>query len=242
MDTTVDVPVRQLYTVIPPEEYVSPGDIVEDNDQVMLRSISDGMKRDFFLIGDIAHKIILSAEKEGFRVKKLDRSDVYVSMGKVFEAVGHFCDRSGRTVRYYFETSKFFPLDVREEFDMLPFSMFVVARSFKDDWRAVLEYASVNPQKDSEGVRSHFVAAASGEINEAASGSGPGVLGLEEEEVIDSGKAVDVVNALSRLVEAVSGFLKKVRLSEQTTRNAHHIMGEFRTLLIDIADELKSAD
>src|SRR3990167_3636369 len=122
----VDVPVRPIYIVIPPEEYVSPADIVEDNDQVMLRSISDGMKRDFFLIGDIAHKLILSAEKEGFRVKKLDK-DIYISMGKVFNAVGHFCDRSGRTVRYYFETSKFYPLDVREEFDMLPFSMFVLA-------------------------------------------------------------------------------------------------------------------
>ncbi len=220
-----------LTVVVPHDERVSPNEIVEDEDQAVLRAISERTTAFSFLLGDMVGKYLARAERQGFRVRHVNGRDTFVTQAQVCEALGSFCKRSGRTMRYYYETARFYPQSVRDEFEMLDFSYFVVARSFRDRWREVLEFAAANPQADCETVRAVFL----GKLE--WSDAGPVI--EEGDQPVDPERATDVVGALSRLLEAVSGFLKRVRLSPDMERRAASCLGEFRVLLIDIARELR---
>lgn len=228
---TVQSPVR----ILPHDEYVTDNEIVPDSLQSLLSTIRDSLKANYFAIGDAAALLIKEAEVQGFRnfrIKRNTGKDVFVTQDRVFQAVGHYCGKAGRTVRYYYETARFYPDAVREAFDILDFSMFVVARSFGPRWREVLEYAALNPAADSDSVRSIFLAEAAGDV----SGSAPGD---EEEGEIAPERATDIVGGLSRLLESLSGFLKRVRLSPETSTRAAHVLAEFRNLLTEIAVEMR---
>lgn len=218
-------------TIIPQDEWVSPQEIVEDDDQAVLISDAEDMTAMFFKWGDIVEKYIRRAEEQGFRVRRYSGVDTYVTQQQVYEALGFFAKRAGRTMRYYYETARFYPPDIRDEFKMLDFSYFVVARSFKDQWREVLEFAAVNPQADSETVRAVFLGKLDWNEN--------GAPAPEEDRPVSPERATDMVGALSRLLDAISGFLKRVRLSPDTERRAASCLGEFKVLLIDIAKELR---
>lgn len=131
--------------------HCSPNEIVPEDVQNRLMAIDDTMTRAYFEIGDIANELIQYAPQ----VTK-DQHKV-ITEQDVFNAVGVFCHRSGRTVRYYAETAEFYAQDVRVEFDILPFSHFVVARSFGLRWRDVLEFARDNPTMSEERLRQQFV-------------------------------------------------------------------------------------
>ena len=113
-------------------KFVSDADIVPDEYQMVLLQYADVYKYAAFDIGDIANLLINMAASKGFGV----------TVARVYEAVGRFCDKSGRTVRYYAEAAAFYPKSVRNEYDMLPFSHFSFARRVGDGSRVVLEYAA----------------------------------------------------------------------------------------------------
>lgn len=115
--------------------WYSYSDIIEEADQSELASIRTMLKWSYFRIGDIALKYVQgNARKNALRVPA----------DRIYEAIGYFVGRTARTVRYYAENAAFFPEDVRDTYKVLPFSYFDLSRTFGDQWREVLEYATEN--------------------------------------------------------------------------------------------------
>jgi hypothetical protein len=113
------------------DEYVSPADIISEDDQSALIHCRFSMTASAFAIGDITARYIDRAVANGFMVKEYPNgTKVQISQRYLFIAIGKFCGRSGRTVRYYYETARSYPQEVRDEFEMLDFRTFVVARKF----------------------------------------------------------------------------------------------------------------
>lgn len=117
------------------DQVLSDADIVPDDLQNELIHYRDLRRKNSFAIGDIANQLVERSAYLGFPVTDQ----------RVFQAVGRYCDLRPRTVRYCAETSAFFDERVREEYDMLPFSHFVFARSLDTRWQEVLEYSAVHP-------------------------------------------------------------------------------------------------
>jgi hypothetical protein len=128
---------------------ISDSDIVPENEQNRLLYWRDKFKVGCFDIGDIACELVVRAAESGFRV----------TQSQVFDAIGRFCGKSGRTIRYYYETSIFFPQEVRDDYEELPFSHFVFARSMGHRWEEVLEYAQSKPHITLAGLEHMFVGA-----------------------------------------------------------------------------------
>lgn len=106
-------------------------DLVTDNNQNLLMNWQHIFLCGQFSIGDIAAYEVDRATAEG----------KIVTNKRIFSAIGRFCGKSARTVRYYYETAIFYPAEVRDQYEMLPFSHFVYARGFGDEWQSVLDYA-----------------------------------------------------------------------------------------------------
>lgn len=129
-----------------PETPLSDSDIVPDEVQNELIRWRDVFSAGAFNIGDIANKMIERASGQGW----------VVTNDRIYRAVGKFCGKSGRTIRYYAETSAFYPANIRNKFEVLPFSHFVFARTKCSEWETVLEYAAENPEKSLSEVMAHF--------------------------------------------------------------------------------------
>jgi len=113
---------------------ISPRSLLTDDQQNELMWIRDKLVLSYFRAGDIANESILNnATREGATAQM------------VYDEVGVWLGKSGRTVRYYAETAAFFSPRVRSDFDMLPFSHFDLARNYKDDWWIVLDIARSSP-------------------------------------------------------------------------------------------------
>ena len=128
---------------------VRDSDLIPDEIQNLLIYWRDKIKDGYFQIGDVANDMILRAAFDGCSVKR----------DKVYSAVGRFCGKSGRTVRYYAETAAFYPKKVREEYEMLPFGHFVFARTLGEKWTEVLDYAAERPHISRAGLEHVFCAA-----------------------------------------------------------------------------------
>lgn len=129
-------------------------DIVPDDYQAVLISIRDTMTESYFAIGDIANELVVKSALKG--LKATDQ--------RVFDAVGRFCGKSGRTVRYYAETSAFFSDEVRRKYHALAFSHFVFAKSMGMSWREVLDYALSDPGSTAELLKFRFLHSQVGEV------------------------------------------------------------------------------
>lgn len=128
------------------ETNLSDSDIVPDEVQAELIQWRDAFSAGAFRIGDIANEMIIRASTQGWSVTN----------DRIYKAVGKFCGKSGRTIRYYSETSAFYPVNIRNKYDVLPFSHFVFARTKGDDWELVLEYASEHPESSLSEITVHF--------------------------------------------------------------------------------------
>lgn len=212
-------------------------DVVPADEQSELIGMAESMTEFSFRIGDISMRINREAVERGFRLKHLPGrriNDQFVTQEFIDAAVGYFCKREGRTVRYYREVSQFFPADVRDEFiPPLDFSMFVLARSFKDQWRAVLEYAASNPQVSKDAVEEHFIAKAVA-VDGDAPEAGAGDEGAEER-----AQVTGLLSLFSRLVDAAQRAVSGLPVSEDIRRRGLNIVGEFRLWIMDAQDELK---
>lgn len=218
-------------------EHASYTDIVSDADQVELHSISESMTEFQFRIGDIAARISQDASVQGFRVKRHELSrerDVYVTQQQIDDAVGHFCHREGRTVRYYREVAQFFPPDVRAVYIgpdfKLDFKFFVMARSFRDQWRDVLEYAINNPQLSVADVRTYYIELAQGVPNDATGGN--------DDDAVERGNSVTLLGLFSKLVDAAQRAVQSLPLSDVQKERGVALVGELRMWIKDTAEEL----
>lgn len=116
------------------ERKLADSDIVPESYQNVLIQIRDAMTKSYFTIGDISNNLIIMNSESGFQITEQ----------RIFDAVGRYVGKSGRTVRYYSETAAFYPESIRTEFEVLPFACFVFARSMNGKWREVLEFAVEN--------------------------------------------------------------------------------------------------
>ena len=128
---------------------VSIDDIVPIEYQNKLMEIDSTVSHCFWLIGDIANDLINSVNRD-----RANRLGKVVTKQDIFEAIGYFCHRTGRSVRYYYECASYFPPEVRQKYDV-PFNMFAEARWIKD-WELFLTIASDNPMWSMERVRSEY--------------------------------------------------------------------------------------
>ena len=113
---------------------LSDSDIVSDELQHRLIYWRDQFRTGQFEIGDIAASLIRDAASSGQAIPQ----------DRIEQAVGRFCGKSERTIRYYYETAIFYQQETRDRYDVLPFSHFVVARRF-DNWAEILDYAMLHP-------------------------------------------------------------------------------------------------
>lgn len=126
---------------------LSDAEIVEDELQSELIQWRDVFRAGQFRIGDIALEIIEKASERGITIPDY----------RVDEAVSRFCGKSPRTVRYYRETSAYYPQEIRQEFEVLPFSHFVFARTLGNRWREVLEFSASQPGMSEGALRFAFL-------------------------------------------------------------------------------------
>lgn len=117
--------------------YFSDNDLIPDEVQERLIYLRDIDREISFEIGDIANNAIRSVAAK----------DILVPDQRIFEAIGNFCGRRPRTVRYYYETARFYDQEARKKYDILSFSHFVAARTYGDDgWESFLELSMLHPQ------------------------------------------------------------------------------------------------
>jgi hypothetical protein len=109
---------------------VSYKDAIPDDIQDELIAIRDRLTESAFKVGDIALQVI-SARKD-------------LSKDFIYSAVGSFCGRSARTVRYYAMVAEFYTPEVRGWYPTLSFDHFRFAMKYAE-WNEILIYASVDP-------------------------------------------------------------------------------------------------
>jgi hypothetical protein len=126
---------------------LSDSDIVPDEMQNRLMTWRDVFKAGQFDIGDCAVELIEGKAKEG----------VDVPHWRIFKAIGRYCGKKPRTVRYYYETAIFYSPDLRDEYEVLPFSHFVFARTMGVAWQSVLDYSAEHPGISVDGLIAHFL-------------------------------------------------------------------------------------
>lgn len=135
-------------------------DIVPQDMQNQLMYWRDIFRAGQFFIGDCAAQLIEENATAGHRY----------TQEQICKAIGYWCGRSARTVRYYYETAVFFPQEAREEYDTLPFSHFVFARQLGDQWEEVLEFSRLNPGASEEFLAWNFLEKGRGEVSGGSEG------------------------------------------------------------------------
>jgi len=116
----------------PDEDSISAFDIVPEEKQSRLIMLRERKRDIYFEIGDIANELHVLHQGT-------------ISKNKIYKSVAKFVDATERTVRYYAETAAFYPEEVREEFEVVPFTHFDLARNYGDDWRRILLWSQMNP-------------------------------------------------------------------------------------------------
>jgi len=101
-----------------------------DEVQAALSAIALNHRRDYFAIGDLTLIITDTATQDS----SVDVMDIYIAVAIMLNG-----EYSARTVRHYASLAAFFPLEVRDKYDLLPFSHFAFARTLGDRWGEVLE-------------------------------------------------------------------------------------------------------
>lgn len=124
-------------------------DIVPEEYQQKLMEIDITMTQCYWLIGDICVDLVRSVNR-----KRAQEMGKYISKVDIFGAVGYFCHRTARSVRYYYECAWYFPVEVRKKYDV-PFNIYAEARWVKD-WELLLKIAEENPQWSAEHVRAYY--------------------------------------------------------------------------------------
>lgn len=241
--------VREIPSGVTDNELV-PDDVIGE-----LVSIRDQVTSSCFRIGDIANDMVSRAAQMGF---------TKVTAWQVRRAVGRFCGKSERTVRYYAEVSAFYPANVRKHYEILPFSHFVFARTLAGEWKEVLEYSMLKPEVTVEELRYHFLGPVETESSPVVSRETPVDSPVEagkccEGSQIGGGAAkscepsqnitldmakpgvMQAINACGDVLSAITrleGAMKDVELTDYVYNRFVDISSDFRDLVSDIAQKL----
>ena len=212
---------------------LSPNEIVPQEDQHRLMAIDDAMTQGFFEIGDIACRLI------SFAPQFSRDGQTVVTHDDVYQAVSVFCRREPRTVRYYAETAAFFSPEVRYEFDALPFSVFVLARSFGARWREVLEFADANPMMSASSMRMHFTAIeAETALDDARDDEEKRE--LKEANPLSERAGATILAALSKTIDALRKLINRANLSEDVRERLGTILADIANVLPELRRDIES--
>ena len=107
-------------------------DIVPDAIQVELISLRDSMTRCGWRVGDLTNAIVDHCDVNKIMVSKMD----------VYQAVGVFAGKAGRTVRDYAMLSAFYSPATRLEYDILSIDHFRTALRLGEAWQTGLEWCA----------------------------------------------------------------------------------------------------
>lgn len=209
---------------------VSFNDIVPDQYQHRLMAIDFAFTVGFFEMGDIANDC-LEAAAMAVKTKR-----IVINQNDVFAAVGYFCRRSARTVRYYAETCRFYPREVRKEFEDLSFSYFVLARKFGERWRDVLEFAQENIHMNVDQVGNFF----SQREQPADSGVGQESPSVSDEEIAQgTDRALrSVLSGLASTSNQLARILRTEQIEPDIKNRVYRVLDEISDIVQDIKDTL----
>ena len=150
-------------------ERIIPPDVISE-----LIFIGESASECSFRVGDITNECI--------RLNELAENDITHQL--VYSAVGAFCGKASRTVRYYAEVAERFPGYVRTEYEPLSFSHFAFAMKYKN-WDDILEFAMANMDEKGRPATVDALIA---------------IYGYPEKEVADSTNILDLVKSLRKEV------------------------------------------
>jgi len=162
-------------------ERIIPPDVVSE-----LISIGQSVSEHAFRVGDIANECV--------NLNKMAGNDITQHI--VYQAIGAFCGKAGRTVRYYAEVAEKFPLEIRKKYESLSFSHFAFAVKY-EHWQEILEYAVANFDiRNRPASVDHLVA----------------VFGFPEKEITTNSNILDLVNNLRKEVYKIpmSGDMRRL--------------------------------
>lgn len=142
-------PTREAGSVLPYLRKVSINDIVPLEYQDQLMALDSTLSSCFWQVGDIADILINSVNRE--RSAELGK---LISDTDIFYAIGYFCHRTARTVRRYYECSRYFSPITRAKYNV-SYNVYVYAR-WVSDWELMLRLSDENPQLSAESVRNLY--------------------------------------------------------------------------------------
>jgi len=228
-------PTREAGSVLPYLRKVSINDLVPIEYQDQLMALDSTLSSCFWQIGDITDTLINSVNRE--RSAELGK---LVSNTDIFYAVGYFCHRAARTVRSYYENSRFFSPITRAKYN-IPYSVYVVARWVKD-WELMLKLAEDNPQLTSEAVRNLYYKTIGEEPNVRQEKSETGSADSAEsadEELEESGKYKAVLLAkLDHVVDDLRSVLDRINLPTSVRVRIGEVLLEINEITLTIRREV----
>lgn len=180
---------REVRQRLPYNRRASINDIISEEYQNRLMEIDYTISNCYWMIGDITNDIINSLNRT--RAQELGK---VISKTDIYEAVGVFCHRSARQVRYYWECARWFPPEVRRKYNV-PFAVFAEAR-WIDNWELVLKLAEQNPMWSAERVRAEYLKLSGMAVpdEQSADKEGSAVPEVSAETVVDeTGSAIPEV-------------------------------------------------
>jgi len=220
-------------------------EIVTDDLQSELIQWREVFRAGQFRVGDIALQIIEDASFRG----------IVIPDSRVDGAVSRFCGKSPRTVRYYRETAAFYPQEVRQEFDILPFSHFVFARTMGIRWREVLEFSASQPGMTENSLRYSFlggIALLTGEVGRSESaddqetpcetpGDEPKIKTCEVSQALPDRAMKHVrMSALNAVASSIDAFCKAVEESDVSEDTKDALIGAANIIRKYVPEVLKS--
>ena len=206
------------------EVTISDSDIVPDAYQAELIQMRESWVKQYFRVGDIANELVQRSVQQNMPVTAI----------RIYKAIGNFCGKATRTVRYYAENALFFSPDSRDEYGFLPFAFFDLARNYGKAWQEVLEYAALHPAISYD----ELILVITANLTDYDNGDGSGLRPIErdQEEITN-----EDFNAVSSQVSlSKSAKHNELRLSQAVTPDAMKFIVELGVVIDRVYQALRS--
>lgn len=221
---------------------VSLNEIVPEEYQQRLMAISDTVDKCYFMIGDITDELINSVNRQ--RSHELGK---IITQTDIFLAVGYFCKRTGRSVRYYWVTASYFPLEVRQKYSEVPFNVYAMAR-WVDNPLDMIQMASVNPQWSAERVRTEYYKSIGKNppVREKAEKTGSAIPGAEVDNESELGEVQGsanysktvLVSSLEHTIDGLRTLVDRIPLPINVRSRIGAVLLDIDDLILDIRREM----
>jgi hypothetical protein len=229
---------REVSYRLPYTRKASVNDIVPEEYQQKLMEIDFTMSQCYWLIGDICTDLVNSVNRT--RARELGK---IISKTDIFEAVGFFCHRTSRSVRYYYECAWFFPVEVRQKYEV-PFNIYAEARWVKD-WELLLQIAEENPIWSAERVRNEYLerTGEKKESRESGSADSGAEMPADEEENLSEVASAEgyrkvILSELEKTIDKLRQVLDRIPLPTEIRKRIGDVLYEIQDIDMEIRREM----